>query len=310
MNESIDLRQFRYFLAVSEELSFGRAALRLHISQPPLSRQIRQLEDQLGVDLFRRSKEGVTLTEAGLAFLPEVRRTLAQADKAIAVAKTASGADGGQFVVGYTTVFDRSAIPDVVDGLRHHFPNCRIVTKGKLSIRLVREIKNGTMDAAFIGLHTDTQGLKVETILEEPFVVALSANHRLARKRSLGFDDLRGEPMFWFERRLNPGFFDHCQAFFERIGFTPNALPEPTDHHILLGLIAEGEGIALIPASLQNVKRQGVFFRPLKEASNTLSMGIAVTYSERNQSPVLAKFLELVRSGAPSPSINMSARRG
>ena len=306
MNESIDLRQFRYFLAVSEELNFGRAALRLHISQPPLSRQIRQLEDQLGVELFLRSKAGVTLTEAGVAFLPEVRRTLDQAEKAVAVAKLALGADCGQFVVGYTTVFDRSAIPDVVDRLRHHFPNWRIVTRGKHSISLVRDVKNGTMDAAFIGLYTDPQGLTVETILEEPLVVALSAKHRLAQKRSLTFDDLRGERMFWFERRLNPGFYDHCQAFFEQINFKPNSIPEPPDHHIMLGLIAEGEGIALIPASLQNVKRQGVLFRPLKEESSKLSMGIAVTYSDRNQSPVLPKFLELVRSSTPSPSINMN----
>lgn len=309
MNESIDLRQLRYFLAVSEQLNFGRAALRLHISQPPLSRQIRQLEDQLGVKLFLRSKAGVTLTEAGAAFLPEVRRTLLQAEKAVAVAKAARGADAGQFVVGYTTVFDRSAIPDVFDRLRQRFPNWRIVTRGKHSISLVRDIKNEIMDAAFIGLYTDTQGLEVETILEEPLVVALPANHRLAQKRRLGFDDLRGEPMFWFERRLNPGFYDHCQAFFEQIDFKPNVIPEPPDHHIMLGLIAEGEGIALIPASLQHVKRQGVIFRPLKKEAGKLSMGIAVTYSARNQSPVLPKFLELARFSTASPSINRRARR-
>ena len=296
MNESIDLRQLRYFLAVSEELHFGRAALRLHISQPPLSRQIRQLEDQLGVELFLRSKSGVVLTEAGAAFLPEVRRTLLQAEKAIAVARAARGALVGEFVVGYTTVFDRSAIPDVFERLRQRFPNWRIVTRGKHSISLVRDIKNGVLDAAFIGLHTDTQGLAVETILEEPLVVALPANHRLARKRRLGFEDLRGEPMFWFERRLNPGFFDHCQAFFEQIDFKPNAIPEPPDHHILLGLIAEGQGIALISASLLNVKRKGVAFRALKDEANGLSMGIAVTYSQRNPSPVLHQFLDLVRA--------------
>jgi len=295
MNESIDLRQLRYFLAVGEELNFGRAALRLHISQPPLSRQIRQLEDQLGVELFLRSKTGVTLTQAGAAFLPEVKRTLLQAEKAIAVARASRTADGGQFVVGYTTVFDRSAIPDVMASLRQRFPDWQIATRGKHSISLVREIKNGTMDAAFIGLHTDAQGLAVETILEEPLVVALPAGHKLARKRRLGFDALRGEPMFWFERRLNPGFYDHCQAFFERIDFRINAIPEPADHHILLGLIAQGNGIALIPASLQNVKRKGVVFRPLEEGPGKLSMGIAVAYAQRNPSPVLPVFLNLVR---------------
>src|SRR5471032_2703324 len=165
MTTSIDLRQFRYFLALSEELNFRRAALRLHISQPPLSRQIQQLEEQLGVELFQRNSSGVTLTQAGTAFLPEVRRTLAQADKAIAV--------------------------------RQRFPQWSIESKGKHSISLVRDIRSGAMDAALIGLHTDTQGLKVEMIFDEPYVLALPAGHRLARKRLIGFDELRGEPMFW-----------------------------------------------------------------------------------------------------------------
>jgi DNA-binding transcriptional LysR family regulator len=295
MNESIDLRQFRYFLAVSEELNFRRAAQRLHISQPPLSRQIRQLEGQLGVELFQRNRSGVALTAAGAAFLPEVRRTLVQAEKAVAVAKAAQAADGGQFVVGYTTVFDRSAIPDVCDRLRQRFPDLQIVSRGKHSISLVRDIKNGTMDAALIGLYTEPQGLKVETIFDEAFVAALPATHRLAKKRLIGFDDLRGEPMFWFERRLNPGFYDYCQRFFERIGFKPNAIPEPPDHHIMLGLIAEEQGIALIPASLRRVKYQGVVFREMKEERAKLRIGIAVAYSDSNQSPVLHAFLDLVR---------------
>ncbi|RDK00944.1 LysR family transcriptional regulator [Paraburkholderia lacunae] len=294
MNESIDLRQFRYFLAVSEELNFGRAAARLFISQPPLSRQIHQLEDQLGVELFVRTKAGVTLTKAGAAFLPEARRTVAQAEKAIAVAKAARGVECSQFTVGYTTVFDRSAIPDVFAPLQKCFPDLRVVTKGKHSISLVRDIKNGTMDVAFIGLHTEAKGLKVETLLEEPVMVALPASHTLARKRRVGFDDLRKEPIFRFERRLNPGFYDHCQAFFEQIDFKPRTIPEPDDHHILLGLIAEGQGIAFISPSLQNVKRQGVVFRPLKEEGKRLTSGIAVAYSESNQSAILAQFLVLV----------------
>ncbi|KJV24822.1 transcriptional regulator [Aquitalea magnusonii] len=295
MSSSIDLRQLRYFLAVSEELSFGRAARRLHISQPPLSRQIRQLEDQLGVELFQRNKAGVTLTQAGAAFLPEVRRTLAQAEKAIAVARATRDSNGGQFVVGYTTVFDRSTIPDVLDQLRPHFPHWRITSKGKHSISLVRDIKSGAMDAAFIGLHSDAQGLTVETIVEESFVVALSSKHRLAQKRRLCFKDLDGEPIFWFERRLNPGFYDHCQAFFEKIGFKPSTIAEPADHHIMLGLISEGQGIALIPMSMRKVKYQGVAFREINEDREKLSIGIGVAYSEHNQSPVLHTFLELVR---------------
>lgn len=296
MNEAIDLRQFRYFLAVSETLNFGRAAARLHISQPPLSRQIRQLENLLGVELFQRTRTGVTLTAAGAAFLPEVRRTLAQAEKAIAAAQAARAGKGGHFCIGYTTVFDRSVIPDVLEPLRQRFADCAIVTQGKHSIRLVREINNGSMDVAFIGLHTEAKGLTVQTLRQEPLRVALSAHHPLARKRTLGFFDLREQVLFRFERRLNPGFHDHCQAFFERIDFKPRTLPEPDDHHILLGLIAEGQGLALIPASLTQVRRQGVVFRPLKGADDGLSSGIAVVYSPHNQSPVLAHFLTLVQA--------------
>lgn len=295
MNESIDLRQFRYFLAVCEELNFSRAAVRLHISQPPLSRQIRQLEEQLGVQLFLRSKTGVTLTEAGAAFLPEVKRTLLQAEKAIAVAQKMQSKNQGKFVIGYTTVFERSAIPDVTDELRQRFPDWQILTTGSYSINLVREISKGAMDAAFVGLHTDVQDLQVEKIIDDPLVVALPSGHRLANKRLISFDMLRDEPMFWFERRLNPGFYDHCQAFFQKIDFKPHVIPEPPDHHILLGLIAEGKGVALVPASLQCIKRQGVVFRKLKQEAHPLSMGIAVAWSKQNQSPVLQAFLELLR---------------
>lgn len=300
MDETIDLRQFRYFLAVGEELNFGRAARRLHISQPPLSRQIRQLEDRLGVELFRRGTSGVTLTSAGAAFLPEAKRTLAQAAKAVAAARAARGAESGQFSVGYTTVFDHSAIPDVFARLRERFPTWRLIARGRHSIDLVRELKNGTLDAAFIGLPTQADGLTVETLCAEPLVVALPAAHRLARKRAIGFADLRGEPLFWFERRLNPGFYDHCQEFFERIDFKPEVIAEPPDHHILLGLIAEGQGVALIASSLRNVKRQGVVFRPLKSEAGTLSMGIALAYAPHNRSPLLPHLIELVNAAPPA----------
>lgn len=300
MSTPIDLRQLRYFLALSEELNFRRAADRLHISQPPLSRQIQQLENQLGVALFHRSKTAVSLTRAGIAFLPEARQTLLQADKAVAAARATLDTDGGLFVVGYTTVFDRSIIPDVIEHCPQQFPGWQFVTQGKHSVSLIRDIKNGVMDAAFIGMHTETQGLTVETVCEEPLVVALPASHRLAKKRKLSFDELRDEPMFWFERKLNPGFYDYCQTFFEKIDFRFQLIPEPSEHHIMLGMIAEGKGLALISSSLQKIKRQGVVFRALKEELGKLSIGISIAYSAQNQSPILGPFLALIRASTQS----------
>lgn len=296
MNHSIDLRQFRYFIALCEELHFGRAAQRLHISQPPLSRQIRQLENQLGVELFLRTQIGVALTPAGIAFLPEARRTLTQAEKAIAIARAANKTNNEKFTLGYTTVFDRSEIPDVSSDLKKHFPNLHVNTQGKHSISLVADIKNEIMDAAFITLHTETLGLKTETIFDDPLVVALSSQHPLARKRKLSFEDINSGRLFWFNRRLNPGYYDYCFSYFAKINFKPEIIPEPADHHMLLGAIAEGQGIALMSNSLQKIKRKGVVFRALNTTDKPISMGIAVAYSEQSTSPFLQTFLELVRA--------------
>ncbi|MGK7245898.1 LysR family substrate-binding domain-containing protein [Buttiauxella agrestis] len=180
--------------------------------------------------------------------------------------------------------------------MQQRFADWQILSKGNYSVNLVREVKNGTMDVAFVGLHTETQDLAVEKIIDDPLVVALPAGHKLAARRSISFDDLREEPMFWFERRMNPGFYDHCQTFFQSINFKLNAIAEPPNHHIMLGLIAEGKGIALVPSSLQCIKRQGVVFRKLKEDTKRLSMGIAVAWSKENLSPALLFFLELVRA--------------
>lgn len=303
MPRHLDLRHFRYFIAVAEELSFRGAADRLNLSQPPLSRQIRQLEDELGASLFRRSRNGATLTEAGEAFLPEARRTLDQVGKSIAAVRATLGSDGRQFVVGYSTVFDRSAFPDMSETFHRHLTNWRLVLVGKHSINLVRDVRNGTMDAAFIALHTDVQGLTADTLSREPVVVAISSRHPLARKRKIAFSDLQDEPLFWFERRLNPGYFDYCQAFFEKVGFKPRFVPEPPDHHVLLGYIAERRGFALISASLRKVRRDGVVYRELRDGAE-LSMGITLVYSDTNQSPALPHFIEMVRQRSAMGGIN------
>ncbi len=166
--------------------------------------------------------------------------------------------------------------------------------KERRDARLAQRV---TGDAALIGLHTEAPGLKIESVRQEPLAVALPAHHRLARKRGIGLRELEGDPFFWFERRLNPGFYDYCQAYFDRIGFAPTVVPEPPDHHVLLGLIAAGQGLALVPASLRSIKRRGVAFRALKEG-NELSMGVALVYAEGHSSEALEAFIGCVRAQA------------
>lgn len=310
MDDAIDLRLFRYALALGQTLHFGRAAQQLHMTQPPLTRQIRQLEELLGVRLFERGRSGVALTPAGAAFLPAARAALEQARKAIVVARAAHDGARGQFVIGYSTVFDRSAAPDVAASLQEAFPGWAIRSKGRHSVNLVRELNNGQLDVALIGLHTAAPDLSVEPLHQEPPLVALPSAHRLAKKRALAATDLADETLFWFERRLNPGYHDYARAVFERIGFVPAMLLEPPDHHQLLAQIAEGQGVALIPASLAQLRRKGVVLRPLKGPLAALSMGLAVAYRPDNASPVLAAYLALLRSAAPAhaPKSEISAK--
>lgn len=311
----IELRHLRYFLAVARSGNIGRAALALHISQPPLSRQIRQLEQCLGVELFIRGAAGVTLTAAGRAFAPEAERTLLQAEKACAAARAAGKRPGTVFRLGYSSVFDRSIFPDVRPYFLRHFPDVTLQEQVRHSVRLIDDIREGRLDAAFIGLHTEARDLTVVTLREEPMLVALPAAHRLAARRRIGFDELAGESLFWFARRLNPGFYDYCQAIFERIGFRPARLPEPADHHVLLGLIAEGRGLALVAQSMRHLKREGVVLRPLKGDAK-LSMGIALAYAPDNDaageaspgkelssdaSPLLPGLLAFVRQASQLP---------
>ena len=284
----LELRHLRYVIAVAEEGSFRRAAERLHISQPPLSRQVREVEEGLGVHLFVRGQAGVASTPAGLAFVVEARRTLAQAERVVQAARSAQ--PRATFSVGFTTVFDRSAFPEVTASFQRQFPGVRVVERRKHSVHLVRDVEREALDVAFIGLHTETRGLTSIKLTEEPVVVALPAAHPLSKRRRIGLEDLTDEPLFWFERRLNPGYHDHCQAVFDRVGFRPRAVAEPGDHHVLLGLIAQGRAVAFMSSSLRQVKRQGVVFRPLKP-NVPLTMGVVLVHPPGPASPLLKSFL-------------------
>ena len=197
---------------------------------------------------------------------------------------------------------DRGDIPAIAARLGQAFPDTRIVLGGQHSTRLVRALRRGALDAALIGMYTQAEGLMVEPAWQEPFVAALPATHPLARRRRLGFAELQGQPIFWFARRLNPGFHDHCAKLFARCGFSFQMRIEPEDHHILLGLIAEGEGIGLMPCSLRALQRPGVVFRPLAGEAGALVLDIGLAYVPGNRSPVLAALRAMLHDRAARDS--------
>ncbi|WEE75411.1 LysR family transcriptional regulator [Comamonas testosteroni] len=293
MREAVNLRQLQYFIAVAEELSFRRAALRLCITQPPLSRQIKALEERLGAELFDRSCRQITLTDAGERFLIQARGLVRHSDRMAAQFRTPS-ASRSELRIGITTVIDASLFSWVEPEFAKCFPDIRLNVKRQISAQSIRELNAGALDVAIIGLPSRTAGLTVEHMLDEPMVVGMSVSHPAAKRRKLALRDLAKDNLYWFDRKQNPAYHEHCERVFTRLRFKPARTIEPTDYHVLLSLVAEGRGIAFIPRSLQAVKRSGIVYKDIAEGDQ-LGIGVALAYRVGERSEMVAKFVEFVK---------------
>ncbi len=273
MSSKLDSRSLSLFLAVADALSFRQAAEALHLSQPPLSRAIRDLESRLGMPLFDRHARGVSLTEAGRRLLPYARGVadlLRQAEAAFQGAAVPA-----TLGLGMTSAAEPSWFRGLADRAQALQPGVRVEVVSDTSPRLVRQLRAGRLDAAFIALPTDVRELDVLEIDRLPMVVALPSAHPLARRRLLRLADLAQQPVFWFERARQPAFYDHCQQVFERHRFAPPKLREPADHHVLLAEVAAGRGMALLTSSFTGLRRAGVAYRRLAEG-DALALGIGL----------------------------------
>lgn len=273
MSNRIDSRSLLLFLAVADALSFRQAAETLHLSQPPLSRAIREFEERLGTRLFDRNTKGVTLTPAGEKLLPYARK-IAKLLRDAEAALTTPGLPVN-LRLGLTSAVEPVWFSGLAQRVQAAHPGMVVSTFSDTSPRLIRQLRAGKLDAAFIALPTSAHGLDVQELDRLPMVVAIPSTHHLAKRRTIGLADLAREKVLWFERARQPAFYDHCQRVFSRHGFAPSKLREPTDHHVLLGDVANGRGIALLPKSFTALKRAGVAYRSLVEGEE-LSVGIGL----------------------------------
>jgi DNA-binding transcriptional LysR family regulator len=293
MRLRIDLRQLECFVAIAEEGSFRAAAERLHMSQPPLSRQIKQLETELGIALLTRDPQGAGLTAAGKVFLVEAKKTLLQAARAVEAARRFARGKPHRLRIGYTIVLDPEVFPSLEPAFQKVFPDGSLEFSGHLSVELMRRLRRGALDVALIGLPSDTGELIVEPLHREPLLAVVPSRHPLARHKLLSLKQIADYPLFWPQRRLNPGYFDYYEEVFERLMFTPRRLVEPEDHHVLLADVAKGRGIGLVPKSMTKVRRTGTTFRPLKEKE--LWIGFGAAYRSELQRPGMDVLLQLIR---------------
>ena len=290
----MELRHLRYFITVAEELHFGRAAQRLHIAQPPLSQQIRQLEEELGVILFHRTKRSVQLTDAGQVFLEEAKQVLIQAAQAVQAAQRASRGEIGQLVVSFVSSAAYNVLPKILQAFRARFPEVNLALHELTTDKQLQGLRDGWIDVGFLRPPIEDDTLSLATIFQESLVVALPEIHPLSRQPQVPLKALINEFFILFPRPLGPKLYDQIVGLCQQAGFSPNVVQEAIQMQTIVSLVAAEIGIALVPASVQNLQRRGVIYKAIQEA--TPKAEIAVIWRSNDLSSVLHQFLNVVRS--------------
>ncbi|MBD2258300.1 LysR family transcriptional regulator [Pseudanabaena sp. FACHB-2040] len=287
----MELRQLKYFVTVAEELNFRRAAERLFMEQPPLSRQIRQLEDELSVELFYRSRRGVTLTPAGQAFLDEARLTLAQAERAAKVAQQA--VQPKKLTVGFSICAFNRVLPEIIQSYRQQLPDV-VVTLTEMSTEAqIQALLNGTIDIGFVHAPISHPALLTVTLLSEPLVVALPSNHPLTHQAQIDLRSLANEPFIVCPESVKPDLYGQFMRLCQEAGFSPQIVQEASPPEVVLGFVASGMGVSLVASGAEARHSAGVTYRALSTPTPLLE--IAAAWRKQQVSPVLEDFLALVK---------------
>ena len=286
----MELRHLRYFIAVAEERHFGRAARRLEMAQPPLSRQIQGLEAELGFSLFDRSHRKVELTTAGGAFLVHARRLFETLENGVNAARRAAAGKSGRITIAYPSSVAFSGLHEVFRAFHRRLPDVDISLRELPPQEQVEALKEGRIDVGFIRGPMDDDELAAKKVLKEPLVIALPANHPLTVKKRIALEILAHEPFICFPRHRGPGFFDYLMRICHRAGFAPNIMQEAPQLDIV-SLVAAGFGVAIVPRSVKYARRPGVVFRPIVGSPQT---EVYMAWLPSNGSTVLRSFLEIL----------------
>ncbi len=314
MDMAVELRHLRYFIAVAEEGHVTRAAERLGMQQPPLSQQIKALERELDVQLFRRKARGVQLTDAGRAYLENARAILDQLGHAAETTRRTARGEQGQICIGFTPSGPfHPFVPRVIRAFREAYPLVSLTLQEYPSNELIERLRNEQIDAGFTRtLFADSKGLVIDPLMDELLVVALPAGHPLAQSdgggdMAISIKALAGETFIIQGSRLRLGLYASTVAACHTAGFTPRIGPEASNHASTLNLVAVGLGISVVPASLQRMHIDGVTYRRLK-GPNQPTIPLDLASRRGDPSAVVRHFLKLVRHTAKDFPLDESER--
>jgi DNA-binding transcriptional LysR family regulator len=286
----MELRQLRYFVAVAEELHFRRAAARLHVSQPPLSQQIRQLEHEMGCPLLHRTRRRVELTAAGHAFLRDARALLAELDGAVATARRIDAGQTGRLRINFVGSALLSIVPAAVQRFRAARPDVEIELRERPTADQLRAVSDGIVDVGLIRPPIEERDeLRSELVMREPTVAALPASHPLAARHRVALRRLAAEPLVLFPRAQAPGFHDLLISSLAGTGAHPQVVQYAPEMLTIIGLVAAGLGVSLAPASVARLALDGVTYRPVTGAPRSELLAIR---RADDDSPLVRVFIE------------------
>jgi DNA-binding transcriptional LysR family regulator len=292
----MELRHLRYFSTVATELHFGRAAEKLHIAQPPLSKQIQDLELELGFELFNRTKRSVSLTPAGKEFLIEVERIFQQLDRAIDIGRKTSRGELGQISIGFVGSATYNILPVMLQQFRDRYPNVRIELHELTTDRQLVWLREGRIDLGLIRPPIVEKDLVSQVIFQESLVIALPISHPLASVDAIDLVLLATEPFILFPRQLAPGLYDPIITICQAAGFSPQVVQECIQMQTIISLVSANMGVSILPESIREAQRQGVVYKPIRssEVSKEQLATIAIVWRINDRSPTMNRFLESV----------------
>jgi DNA-binding transcriptional LysR family regulator len=295
----VELRHLRYFVAVAGDLSFTRAARRLGISQPPLGQQVRQLERELGVPLFERTRRRVALTEAGRAFLEPAEQTLRQAEAAAEAARRAGRGELGTLTIGFISSASYDVLPRLLRAYRQRHPGVTVRVRQLNTSEQVQALSERAIQVGFLGERRGEEWLEQRVVAHEALLAVLPAGHPLAGAGEVRLERLRREAFVIHPRQAAPGNYDRIVALCQRAGFSPAVAQEAAELPTIASLVAAGLGVALLPASVRRVRIDGIALLPL--AGQVEPAEILATWRRDDRSPLLEGLVAVAGDPDPAP---------
>lgn len=303
MND-IELRHLRYFVAVAEELHFGRAAKRLHLAQPPLSQQIRKLEEIVGHALFARTSRAVKLTSAGEAFLDRARRTLRKVEEDLEEARSVGRGEVGFLRVGFIGSSMLTKLPAMLGRYRRQFPKVNLQLKEFHTSGVIQALLENTLDVGFLRDSGPTDGLEIEPLFSEPFIAVLPSKHSLAQRKALTGAELRDEPFVLFTPLASQRAWDKTVSICEAHGYRPQVVQEAPQWLTILRLVGAGLGVSIAPRCVQRIATPDVACKRLilaaegraQNGERQLSSDIELAYRAGETRPIVRTFCAMART--------------